>query len=52
MYNDNDLIRYDNRKLKDRVTNKVSQSSEGKSFVRGNINDLLIPTTHIVGINI
>ena len=52
MYNDNDLIRYDNRKLKDRFTNKVSQSSEGKSFVRGNIDDLLIPTTHIVGINI
>ena len=52
MYNDNDLIRYDNRKLKDRFTNKVAQSSEGKSFVRGNIDNLLIPTTHIVGINI
>ena len=50
--NDNDLVRYDNRKLKDRFTKPIANSSEGKSFVRGNIDNLLIPTTHIIGINI
>ena len=52
MYNDNDLVRYDNRKLKDRFTKAIANSNEGKSFVRGNIDNLLIPTTHLIGINI
>ena len=52
IYNDNNLIRYDKRNLLKRFTNPAKYVKEGKSFVRGNIKDLIIPTTHIPGINI
>ena len=52
MYNDNDLIRYDNRSLKVRFPNPKSKFSQVKSFVRGNNEKLAIPTTHIAGINV
>lgn len=51
-FNDNDLIKYDNRTLIERFINIASNSSEGKSFVRGNIDNLLIPIIYIPGINI
>ena len=51
VFNDNDLIKYDNRKLQDRF-NTSTIFFQGKSFVRGGFNDLLIPSTMIPGINI
>jgi hypothetical protein len=51
IFNDNDLIKYDKRKLQDRF-NTSSTFFQGKSFVRGGFNNLLIPSTMIPGINI
>ncbi len=51
IYNDNNLIRYDKRNLLERFTNQGKKVNTGKSFVRGNIKNLIIPTTHIQGIN-
>ena len=52
MYNDNNLIKYENKPLRERFKHQSSKSKEGKSFVRGNIENLAIPTTHLIGINI
>ena len=52
MYNDNDLIKYDNRSLKARFPNPHSRFPEVKSFVRGYNEKLLIPTTHVAGIHV
>ena len=52
MYNDNNLIKYDNRSLIERFKKPTLKFYQGKSFVRGKIDDLFIPTTHLVGINI
>ena len=52
MYGDNNLIKFDNRNLLERFPNPASFFYQGKSFVRGNIKDLIIPTTHIPGINV
>lgn len=52
MFNDNNLIKFDNRNLIQRFPHPVLNSSEGKSFVRGNIKNLILPTTHIAGINL
>ncbi len=52
MFNDNNLIKYDNRSLMERFTNKTLKYKQGKSFVRGKIDKLIIPSTHIPGINI
>ena len=52
MYGDNNLIKFDNRNLLERFPNPASFFDQGKSFVRGNIKDLIIPTTHIPGINV
>ena len=52
IYDDNDLINYDNRKLIDRFTHPKLKYYQGKSFIRGNINNLVVPTTHIPGINV
>jgi hypothetical protein len=51
VFNDNELIKYDNRKLQDRF-NTSTKFFQGKSFVRGGFNNLLIPSTLIPGINI
>ena len=51
-YNDNDLIRYDNRSIQDRFTIPKNNSTKGKSFVRGRNKYLMIPSTHMAGINI
>lgn len=52
IYNDNDLIKYDNRTLNERFKKAKNVFNQGKSFVRGGINQLLISTTIIPGINI
>lgn len=52
IYNDNNLIKYDSRSLKERFTHQSLKHSQGKSFVRGNIENLIIPTSHMPGINI
>ena len=52
IYNDNDLIKYENKALNERFKNPKSLYIQGKSFVRGGFNNLLIPSTHIPGINI
>ena len=52
MHNDNNLVKYDNRSLRERFTRPSLKSTQGKSFVRGNIDNLIITTTHIPGINI
>ena len=52
IFSDNDLLQYDNRSLLDRFTTPIINHSEGKSFVRGKIYNLAIPTTHIPGINL
>ena len=51
MYNDNDLIKYDNRSLKVRFPIAKSRFLFVKSFARGYNEKLAIPTTHIAGIN-
>ena len=52
MFNDNNLIRYDKRKLLQRFTFPSFNFSEGKSFIRGGIENFIISSTHIPGINI
>ena len=52
IYNDNDLVRYDNRSLMKRFTKAKINCSNGKSFVRGYKDNLIIPTSMIPGINI
>ncbi len=52
IYNHNDIIKYDNRSLSERFKISKQLYIQGKSFVRGGINKLLIPSTHIPGINI
>jgi len=52
LYNDNDQVNYENRSLLERFTKPTMNYNQGKSFVRGNFNNLIIPSTHIPGINI
>ena len=52
IYNDNNLIYYDNNSLTKRFTHPTLNYTQGKSFVRGQIDHLLIPTTMIPGINV
>ena len=52
VFGDNDLIKYDNRTLNERFKKPKRPDTFGKSFVRGRIKKLLIPSTHIPGINI
>ena len=51
-YDDNNLEKYDGRKIIERFKHPKKQSSLVKSIIRGNIKNLIIPTTHIMGINI
>ena len=52
IYNDNNLITYDNRSLIERFTHPALNHSSGKSFVRGNIENVMVPTSHMPGINV
>jgi hypothetical protein len=51
MYGDNNLLKYDNRKMNQRFTKAIKLWNKGKSIVRTNISDLIISSTHIIGIN-
>ena len=51
-YNDNDLVNYDNRTLMERFQNALTFSFQGKSFVRGGIDNLIMLSSMIPGINI
>ena len=52
IYSDNDKIKYENKPLNKRFTIQKSTSIQGKSFVRGGFNNLIMPTTMIPGVNI
>ena len=52
IYNDNNLIKYENKPLIKRFSKSIKLYYQGKSFVRGGFKNLLIPSTHIPGINI
>ena len=52
IYDDNDLEKYDDRTLLERFTRPIGDLCVVKSIVRGGINDLIIPNTHVTGINI
>lgn len=51
-YDDNDLEKYENKSILERFNHLKQKTLRAKSMVRGNINNLLIPSTHIIGINI
>lgn len=51
MYGDNNLVKYDNRTMIERFTKPIMNWSKGKSIVRSNINNLIISSSHIIGIN-
>ena len=52
IYNDNDIIKYKNKPLAERFKKAKTFFNQGKSFVRGGFKNLLMPSTHIPGINI
>ena len=51
-YNDNNLINYDNRTLDERFQNALGFSNQGKSFVRGGIDNLMMLSSMLPGIDI
>ena len=51
-YDDNDLEIYDDRNIIQRFKRMKFKEKTGKSIVRGGIDNLIIPSTHIIGINI
>lgn len=52
IFNDNDLIRFDNRSLNKRFLHPSLNFTQGKSFIRGKIKNLIISSSYIPGINI
>jgi len=52
MYGDSDLLKYDNRTMIERFTKPVEKWNRGKSIVRTNIDNLIIISTIIVGVNV
>ena len=52
IYNDNDILKFENRPLRERFKKSKQFYTQGKSFVRGGIKKLLIPYSIIPGINI
>ena len=51
MYGDNDLVKYDNRTVIERFTKPAQKWNRGKSVVRTSIDNLIIKTCHIIGVN-
>lgn len=52
IYDDNDLEKYDNRSLMERFTRTKGNLCVVKSIIRGELNNLIIPNSHISGINV
>ena len=51
IYGDNNLVNYDNRTMIERFTKLINKYNRGKSIIRTNIPNLIISSTHIIGIN-
>lgn len=51
-YNDNNFETYENKPILERFKNPKKKASRVKSIVRGDIKNLIIPSSHIIGINI
>ena len=52
IYNDNELEKYDNRPLNERFKTFKSRLKGAKSFIRGNLSNLLFTSVHICAMNI
>ena len=52
IFDDNDLVKYDNRTLLERFKRIKFKSSRAKSIIRGSQNNILISSVHILAINI
>lgn len=52
LYNDNDQVKYENRSLLERFSKPTMNYTQGKSFVRGKLDNLIMPSSHIPRINI
>jgi hypothetical protein len=51
LYGDNNLTNYDNRTMIERFTKPNDKWDRGKCIVRTNIPNLIISSTHVIGIN-
>ena len=51
-YDDNDLEKYENKKVLERFKRPSIKSKGVKSIIRGNLKDIIIPSAHIIGINV
>ena len=52
IYDDNNLVKYDNRTLLERFNRIKVKSSRAKSILRGGQNNIIISSVHILAINI
>ena len=52
IYDDNNLVKYDNRTLIERFKRVKYKVNKVKSIIRGNLNNLIISSVHILAINI
>ena len=52
IYDDNNLVKYDNRTLLERFNRIKIKSSRAKSILRGGQNNIIISSVHILAINI
>ena len=51
-YDDNDLEKYENKKVLERFKRPSIKVERVKSIIRGNLKDIIIPSAHIFGINV
>ena len=51
IYGDNELEKYDNRTMMERFTKPIYKLSRGKNIVRTDIPNLIIVTSHVIGVN-
>ena len=51
-YDDNDLEKYEKKKVIERFKRPKTKTKSVKSIIRGNLNNIIIPTAHIFAINI
>ena len=52
IYDDNNLVKYDNRTLIERFKRLKYKMDKAKSIIRGNLKNLIISSVHILAINI
>jgi hypothetical protein len=51
-YDDNDLEKFQNKKVLERFKRPSIKMERVKSMIRGNLKDIIIPSAHIIGINV